>query len=278
MARYTISHNDSLFVEYPSPSVVLDQLSKGDALQYWAANQAVDYIKSQIVEKEGCCHKLYLKNDYNTLSEARTAFKDRKESTADLGSELHKLVETYVRLRIANVEDKGYKDFYSCLAVMGQNLKDMFMQFYVWQKNNVKRFIEAEQAVCDPTVAIAGTLDLVYEGYDSKVYCVDLKTSNSIYKGHELQVVSYKYIRQDMHGTYKIRSKFGKYYDKTINVNPLRIDECAILNICRDYYHLEFKIVKDVLVKWESFKLLLAYYYKVAKRRLKFNYRAEQRS
>lgn len=278
MARYEIMHVgiDKEFIQYTSPTVILGQLSKGDALIQWSADMAVNYIKDTSEYRTKDDQEAFIVYGRTVFSNAQYAWKKKRDNTADIGSELHALVETYINLRLNRDIDK-VNEFMDHVKTLDINLKNMFYQFIVWQRKNVKRFIESEKQVVHTELCYAGTLDFTYEGFDNKIYCVDLKTSNAIYKEHEIQIVSYKYARESMTGSYIIKSTFGDEYDKTIKSDSLKIDKCAILNISRDFFTLVFKIVRDEEYKQKSFEALLSHFYISAKRRLN-NKRAKARA
>ena len=91
---------DEEYIEYTSPSIILGQLSKGDAIPQWSANQTTEYIKNNssidMVNsyQKGC----YVLNP-NILNEARFAWKNRRTQTADIGTELHRLIETWINYK-----------------------------------------------------------------------------------------------------------------------------------------------------------------------------------
>ena len=275
MVRYEIMKVgvDKDFIQYTSPSVILGQLSRGDFLLYWATGEAIKYIKERCYDD---CGDGYVSVSEKTLEKSKNAWKNKRDKTADIGTELHDLVEAYINMKLHKADQKQFDKFKEKLQNRKNNVRDMFYQFLVWSKDNVKKYIESEQHVVHKSLCYAGKLDFGYLGKDSKTYCVDLKTSNAIYSNHEIQVVSYKYARETMDGEYVIKSSFGKLYDKTLKLNKIKYDKCAILNISRDYFYLDFKVVKDEHYKQESFKALLLYYYVSAKRKIN-NIRAKER-
>lgn len=273
-ARYEIMKvgEDEDFIQYTSPSVILGQLSKGDCLINWGVDTAIKYIVKYSYRQAGNVYSVQEK----TLKEAGYAWKNKRDWTADLGSDLHHLVETYIHLELDNVDSKRKREFFELIARKQENLKNMFYQFIWWKNKHVKRFVESEQTVVDTNKCVAGTLDFIYEGFDELIYCVDLKTSNAIYQSHEIQVVSYKYARESMCGHYIVKSMYGDLYNKDMHIDKIKIDRCAILDISRDYFYLEYKIVNDMEHKQRSFEALLSYYYISAARRLN-NKRAKER-
>jgi hypothetical protein len=283
MSRYEIKQIgvDDDYISYTSPSEVLGQLGKGDGLMQWGVNQAVDYV----LDRFNTTSPLTATD----INDSRTAWKQTRDDTADVGSELHYLIETHINKRM-----QGLKPPY--FITLEVKLKQMYYQFLAWERKNVKRFIESEKPVLHRDLACAGTLDFVYEGYDGKIYCVDLKTSKTVYKEHEIQVVFYKHARESMYGKvygdnhendvfdfemipgkYKVKFKQDcKQWVKIFDYSLISIDHCAILRISRDYFDLQFKVVRDVEYKMKAYEALLTYFYTVSKRKLN-NPRAVER-
>jgi hypothetical protein len=241
---------DNEYISYPSPTGILGLLSKGDALIQWACNLCV--------------------KENNPI-----AWKQMRDNTADIGSVLHHLIETFINMHIK--ETGKLIDYINYIKTLDSNIRQMFWQFYIWQHYNVKQYLASEQFVCDRELCYAGTLDFIYEGIDNKIYCVDLKTSNMIYPEHEIQTVAYKTARESMSGKYdKLSIVNNNSWNDIVEYNELKIDKCAILNISRDYFDLEYKIINDIEYKQKSFEALLSFYYISKKRRVN-NLRAKER-
>jgi Fe-S-cluster containining protein len=236
-------------------------------LKQWAVDLAIKHIRDNCYNEISGYHLCEL--DFDIMANAH---KQRLNETADIGSELHKLVEQYVNIRL-NINKWDYiRDFEDYIKAQAYNLKQMFYQFYIWQKKNVKQFLESERFVVHQELCYAGTLDFIWLGYDDKIYCTDLKTSNSIYKEHELQCSAYKQARESMEGEYKIYCQYGnENWIKVYNYDKMKIDEVSILNIERDFFNLEHKIIKDVDNLQVAFNYLVGFYYAFAKRRLNNN-------
>jgi hypothetical protein len=271
---------DDDYITYPSPTSILGMLSKGDALIQWAVNQAVEYIKidykKYITENK---NELYIDifNLDKLLNESKIAWKQTRDNTADIGSELHKLVETFINIIIKYGFNYETAQFLEHIEKKDYKLKQMFYQFYNWQMENVKQYIVSEQYVCHNELCYAGTLDFIYKGFDNKIYCVDLKTSNGVYPEHEIQVVAYKTARESMFGKYdKLSVVKNNSWNDLIEYDNIIIDKCVILHIPQKDFYLDFKIIDDIGNKQKSFEALLSFYYISKKRRLN-NFRAKER-
>ena len=114
MARYECMQIgvDKYYIQYPSPTGILGLLSKGDAIPMWSANKTVEYIKEK-------CPNYTEKNNYivddKDLNEARFNWKNTRTQTADLGSELHRIIEKFIN--ISNPGFMGGRNIYRCFSV-----------------------------------------------------------------------------------------------------------------------------------------------------------------
>lgn len=269
--------------EYINVTGITGLISKGDFLIQWGVDQAVDYILNNR-------HRANL--DYHNLS--RTAWKQTRNKTADIGSNLHKLCETYINIRLQQVEDQyGQKyidikseiEFLKYIEKQPYQIKQMFYQFYIWQRKNVKQFLESEKPVCHQDLFYAGTHDFSYINHQNKICMRDIKTTsykpyqknyklNSVYDEHKIQVCSYVQARESMEGKYKVYNSYnGNQWEKTYNYDKIKFHEVGILNIERDYFNVIDYIIdpEDVKHYQNSFNGLLQYYYSAAKRKINNN-------
>lgn len=162
----------------PSVTSILSVIAK-PALVSWAANQATDYIASQI--KPGVSYDEVQLN--NIFQAGRKAHTQRKQETADIGSLIHLWI----------------KDF-----IMGKNpelpINDMMKQsinnFLEWKEKHNVKFILSEQPVYSKEYGYCGTLDFV-ASIDKQLFLGDIKTSNAIYKEYLLQLAAYGIARSE---------------------------------------------------------------------------------
>jgi hypothetical protein len=74
-------------VEWPSVTTVLSLLDKGEALLQWAVNQALLYIRENV-----------LTEDFETCMRlAQFNWRETREVAADIGKEIHALIKLYIR-------------------------------------------------------------------------------------------------------------------------------------------------------------------------------------
>lgn len=264
MSRYTINNK-----EYVSSTEITGIPDKSSWLKQWAVDRAVEYIKKNSEYMTEYIPKDFFEVKKEIIEQSRYAHKQVLNATADIGIEAHSLVETFI-----NIQLKGEECRIGLLLknVNSINLRQMFYQFFVWQKKNVKRWIESEQTVVHEELCFAGTVDFIYEDYNGQIWLVDLKTKNKLYNDEKMQIASYKEARESMRASKYIvyNNRNGKEWETVINNIPIKIDRIGILKIARDFFEpVEITdYTKDCEKQFEAFKGLLTYYYTSAQRRL----------
>lgn len=266
MSRYKINNK-----EYVSSTEITGIPDKSSWLKQWAVDKAIEFIANYEFPFQ---YKDIpdVRINLDMLKEARIAHKQILNATANIGSELHSLVETFINIKLKENENiHTYAFLNTVISKQTYQLKQMFMQFYIWQKKNVKRWIESEQSVVHEEFCYAGTVDFIYEDYNAQIWLVDLKTKNKLYNDEKMQIASYKHARESMRVSKYIvfNNRNGKEWETVINNIPIRIDRIGILKIARDFFE-PIKITdytKDCEKQFEAFKGLLTYYYTSAQRR-----------
>lgn len=280
MNRYALRKQpEKDFIQYPSVTQITGQIDKGEGLLQWAVNMAVDYIKE--TDDLGHALEINLRDQYFAIKEyvlnnARAAWKNKRDQTADIGTELHDIIEKYIKhsIKVKNALWLDNDQIRSHLKDRSPELIQMFMQFLLWTKKNVKRFIESEKPVCCTEKCYGGTADMIFQNFNNEIVLCDLKTKNALYGDDKFQVAAYKFARESMQGKYDVLF-YGK--KTTYEYKPIKIDRIAILKIARDYLDLEYKdYTKEYDFSIRSFLSLLSFFYMSKQRRLN-NYRAKQR-
>lgn len=243
MARYTING-----VDYVSVTEVIGLLDKSKALMPWAVNSAIAYIKQHINDKVQ-----YMENDhlYKLLEKARTEYRNISQEALDIGSEVHKFIESYIKKSpLASYE-------------YDKRLKKPIQAFLQWEKDNIKEWCESELTVYDDVLCYAGTLDAIAILNDGKKYVIDFKSSKGFYDGYDLQIAAYMSAYNEMN--------IGKTDFEIIdNAMVLRLDKLTGIPESKDYS-------KNIHNKFQAFKHLLDYYYMVKSRRLANNPRVNNK-
>lgn len=149
--------------EYTGVSSILGVISKPRLIQ-WAADMTASWIR------ENCGLLNTVKVNYmvgeDQLQQAVKAHTKKKEAGGKTGTDVHKLVENYIKHCIA--VNNG-----SAMPV--EVAEPMLQKFVDWSLSKQVRFLASEKRVCSPTWWVAGTLDFTCE-IDGKRYVGDLKT------------------------------------------------------------------------------------------------------
>jgi hypothetical protein len=151
-------------------TTILGVLAK-PALIQWAANEAVKFIRDNAPHVDSIGER---ETSYEVspelLDEARTAHARKRDDAAEKGTDLHALVEEYVRQCIERRD--GKPDLVP--------LYESIQPFIKWAVDNNIRFIASEKQLYSKELWVAGTCDLVFEK-DGKRYVGDIKTYAKIW-------------------------------------------------------------------------------------------------
>ena len=221
-------------IEMPSVTTILDCLGKGDALLYWAVNMACQYIEVNAglgLTIPELCRK------------AKTGWREAKEDAAAIGSEVHDMIEKYIKHGRDAVGN--YKP----------EVERGFLAFLEWEKTHKVQWLQSEMEVYSIRKMFAGTLDAVAV-IDGKAYVVDFKTSSGFWDTFPLQIAAYKYAAKER----------GVDSD---GMMILRLDKQTGVPEARDYSEQYEKSLN-------SFLKLTDFYYAFKSRRLKNNPRTKE--
>jgi hypothetical protein len=177
-------------------TTVLGVLAK-NALIQWAANEAVKYIKENVVTAdlfEGSPESgIYYPVSEGDLEKARTAHARKRDKSADIGTTSHKWIESYIKAKIASTELPGANKE---LSVITDN-------FLKWVEEKKPKFLASEKVVYSKKHFYAGTLDFIAE-IDGKVYLGDIKTGSGVYFEMFLQCAGYQLALEETEPEWKI--------------------------------------------------------------------------
>lgn len=236
------------YIEYPSVTTITGLLDKSTALMPWAVNNAVSFISDNMNEYD----------DIDSLFEdSKKHYRDVSKEAMDIGSEVHDRIEKYIKFG---------RD---AIGSMRPEVESAMIAFFEWEEKNIDKWIESEMPVVNEKYGYAGTLDAIVKFKDGKVNCIDFKSSKGFYDGYDIQVIAYKYAREQMNGTYNVKGRTGHMVKE---YSPIEIDGCGVLRLDKITGKPEYKdYTKDMDIKYASFVSLLSFYYLYKKRRLKNN-------
>ena len=110
------------------------------------------------------------------LDQAYKAHSVKLDKSADAGTDLHEILEHYVKGHMQGkeiIEDKKIKPFVE------------------WTKKNVKRFIGSETHCYSGTLWIGGITDAVAELKNGEIAIIDFKSAKDAYDSHFFQIAGY---------------------------------------------------------------------------------------
>lgn len=196
---------------------------------YWAVGLAMDYIRQN--------RGLGLSLD-ELLERAAKNWKTVKEEAADIGSEIHGLIERYI------------KDGRDALGQYRPEVEHGFLAFLEWEKAHGVAWIKSEMPIVSKQFGYAGTLDAICM-YEGRPYVIDFKSSKSFYDTFGMQIAAY-------------RSAAVEMGHKVEGMGILRLDKVTGAPEWKDYS-------KDYAQDRIAFLALLEFYYTFKTRRLKNN-------
>lgn len=167
-------------------TTVLSVIAK-PALISWAANMAVDYIESCVVQghynmrtKEGSIE--FNKAFKDLCAEARKAHTKKKEAAGDIGKTVHAAVEEFIKHGTEpQLDEQGMK---------------MFENFRKWAVDNKVKFLESEKHLYSESLFLGGILDMVVE-IDGQNWICDVKTGG-VYAEAFYQMAAYQMLWEEM--------------------------------------------------------------------------------
>jgi hypothetical protein len=271
MAGYKI--ND---IDYPGVTTILGTLDKSDALMPWAVRMNNAYIMEKLstvklpADDSEQAMKDYRGGMENLLSSSAKNYREASYEAMDIGSEIHDLIEKYI---------KNGKD---AVGDMRSEVENGFLAFLEWEEKYDVEWLESEKTIVDTDHCFAGTMDCLCRFGENciekllrgKTYVGDFKSSKGFYDTYPLQIAAYWNARQKLGITpdheYNIVSRFGKI--SVEKYSPVDINGSFILRLDKTTGFPEFKDYTKTHEK--SLKAMLAltdFYYAFKKRRLKNN-------
>lgn len=159
-------------------TTVLGVIAK-PALIQWAANMAVDFIKS------GSKGLTTFDKDFTALcEEARKAHTKKRDAAADIGKTVHSAIEEWVKNKTEPTLD-------------AQGMK-MFNNFKQWVSDNKVKFLENEKHLYSEKLFLAGICDALVE-IDGQKWIYDWKTGGTrVYAEAFFQMGGYNILLEEM--------------------------------------------------------------------------------
>lgn len=242
---YTINQ-----IEFPSVTTILGLLDKPFLLK-WAAEQAVKHLWGIITSKpEIVKPDQSMCNIEGIIQDSVMAFQKVSGEAKDIGSQVHQLLEYYVKAKINNTSLPSSKDY-------DEEAKLCFNQFLIWEDQYKPVWIASEMTVYNTDLGYAGTLDAVCL-INEKICVIDFKTDKQISDTYPMQISAYK-------------AAYNLMLDQ-LNGPINRASSQGILRLPKNGDTFEWIDYTDSYERnMVAFAGLLQYYYYSKKRRLKNN-------
>lgn len=162
-------------------TTILNSVLAKPALIGWAAKMTAEWIRENIKlvagkkqiagQKRTQMHESHYEVYESDLEEAVKAHSKKKEAGGKTGTDLHAMVEAYIKLMLL---DKGG-------VAHGFDAADPMVQKFIdWAVENNVKFLASEQSVYHRDLWYAGTFDFSFEK-DGKRYIGDLKTHKKLW-------------------------------------------------------------------------------------------------
>ena len=221
-------------------TTVLSVLAK-PALIQWSANEAVKYAIEHAVDKgvEDGIPYYYINAD--TLEEAKTAHRKKKEKAGEAGTDVHNEVQKLVMGQIER--NNG--------MFSGNEVHEnpQVQHFINWAVQNKVKFLETEKGVYSRSYFIGGILDLIVE-MDGELWIADIKTGSGIYPEHFAQMAGYEIMMSEMgypplKGSIVLNlKKTGEFEEKRSVSNE---DAKELFLACLKIYRLQEKFKNQII-------------------------------
>ena len=154
------------------------------ALIQWSANMAVDHILANVVVAGS--DTTIIKTE--SIEEARSAHRIKKEKAGGWGTEVHSWVEQWIMSSILGRELPKPLD-----GLQGEACN----HFISWAYDNKVKFLESKKNIYSEKLWIGGIVDIVCE-IDGKKWICDIKTGSGVYPEHFFQMAAYDLCLKEM--------------------------------------------------------------------------------
>lgn len=113
-----------------------------------------------------------------------------KQAAADKGSKVHHAIVDIINGKTVRFDSRYINPSTGQSEELTAEEYSCVMSFVEWADENKVKFLKQDFVVVNTEVGYAGTVDFTCQIGD-KFYLVDIKTSQSVYPSHEIQVAAY---------------------------------------------------------------------------------------
>ncbi len=168
----------------PGVTSAVGVIDRSAPLMWWAVNQSLAYLRGAI--KPGISYDEVELDHF--LREAKTAHRRKSEESLKIGETVHQWIEGKI---------KGG----NCPFPFNEQARKGCQAFARWAKENRVQFVRSEAKIYSKKHHYAGTLD-VEALVNGKLSIIDIKVSNGIYLGMQLQMAAYLQARTEESGNH----------------------------------------------------------------------------
>lgn len=154
---------------------ILKVIGKGDFITQWAATLSAKKFSDDV---QAWMNSGYTFNLATTYEDSRYQWKKELEAAGKFGKNVHGAVEDFI---------KG-----DPIRPLTEKEAAAYQNFVTWARTNGIKFLKSEQSVYSKEFWYAGTIDLVFEDLEGRVWIGDVKTSSAIYPEHFFQTAAYQ--------------------------------------------------------------------------------------
>lgn len=213
-----------------------------DKVDDWAVN--LDFNKFQELWDAGLNWK-------DAFRQAKKFHASERDGRADLGTNVHKVIEYYVKSRIRHQkEDPETKWTTQPGMDLTKQEGERFMLFVHWAEDNVASFVDSERPVYSKKYKYCGTLDFTcYLKGHKELFVGDIKNAKYIYPKNFLQTAAYEGALKEETGQViegRVIVRIGDDHIETIKREDFKTDYASFLAALRlsRWYN---KIQKELL-------------------------------
>lgn len=123
--------------------------------------------------------------------DAYKAHSVKLSSSAEAGTDMHAVMEEYVKYCIEKNEGKPFAGYKSSFVNVSDSNKEKLQILVDWSIKSVKRFIASEINCYSRVLWLGGIVDCVYEDIEGKYVILDFKSSKEVYLSQFWQAVGY---------------------------------------------------------------------------------------
>ncbi len=177
--RHTYYVNDQWV---PGVTGAVGVIDRSAPLMWWAVNQSLAYLRG--VLKPGIPYDEVQLEQF--LREAKTAHRRKSEESIKIGEVVHQWIEAKIKGRNSSLP-------------FNEQARKGCQAFAKWARENRIQFVRSEAKLYSKKYHYAGTLD-VEALVNGKLSIIDIKVSNGIYLGMQLQMAAYLQARTEESG------------------------------------------------------------------------------